>query len=44
VHYDAALGCVDRYTLDCEGSLTGGRWVACFEPDASELSACDVVP
>lgn len=44
VHYEAELGYIERYTLDCEGSITGGQWVACFEPEASDLSACEVEP
>ena len=44
VRYDEDLGYVTEYTLDCEGSVIGGRWVACFEPDEQDLSACEVEP
>ena len=44
VEYDQVSGYVQRYTLECEQSTSGGRWVACFEPDTQDLAACAVVP
>ena len=44
VLYDDDLGYVTEYTLDCEGPVTGGRYVACFEPDEQDLTACDEMP
>jgi hypothetical protein len=44
VRYDTELGYIERYDLDCEGTITGGRWVACFEPGATDLGACEADP
>lgn len=44
LRYDDDFAYLESYALGCEGSLTEGRWVACFEPDAQELGACDEQP
>lgn len=45
VQYDPELGYITRYTTDCmEHGITGGSWVACFELDTLDLSACEVTP
>jgi hypothetical protein len=44
VAYEPDLDYAERYTLDCEGTLTGGSHVVCFEPEAVDLMACDVEP
>jgi hypothetical protein len=44
VEHDPELGYIQSYSLDCEGSVTGGRWVACFEADTTDAERCDVKP
>lgn len=44
VTYDRTLGFVESYALVCDGEISGGRWVACFEPDTVDLGLCDVLP
>lgn len=44
VQYDAKLGYIESYTLLCGGSVTGGRWVACFEAGTTDAERCDEVP
>jgi hypothetical protein len=44
VEHDSELGYIQSYALDCEGDVTGGRWVACFEADTTDVERCNVVP
>lgn len=44
VTYDESFGFVRSYALVCDGSVQGGRRVACFEPDALDLDVCDAPP
>jgi hypothetical protein len=44
LQYDGDFGYVQTYSLECADSETEGRWVACFEPDATSLEDCDDTP
>jgi hypothetical protein len=44
IRYDGEYGYIDSYEVRCDGHALGGHYVACFEPDANEIAACDVAP
>ena len=44
VTYDEVMGFISSYALVCDGSVQGGRWVACLVPDTLDLERCGSRP